>query len=74
MSFLPKLSRVRNLSSIIRISLRLIQLIAGLIASKTSDRLTAAEKQALAALQVAIEALLALLPAPGNDDNPATPE
>lgn len=74
MSFQPNLSRVRNLSSIIRFSLRLIQLIAGLIASKTSDRLTAAEKQALTALQIAIEALLALLPAPGDDDNPSTPD
>ena len=74
MTYQPFVSRVRNLSSIIRFSLRLIQLIAGLIASKTAERLTPAEKNALSALQVAIEALLALLPAPGSDDNPATPE
>ena len=72
MTYQPFSARVRNLSSIIRFSLRLIQLIAGLIASKTAERLTPAEKNALSALQVAIEALLALLPAPGSDDNPAT--
>lgn len=73
MTFQPATSRVRNLSSVIRFALKLIRLLAGLLASQTSNRLSQAERNALAALQIAIEALLALLPAPGEDDNPATP-
>lgn len=74
MTFQPVTARVRNLSSVIRFALKLIRLIAGLLASQTSNRLSQAERNALAALQVAIEALLALLPAPGEDSSPGTPE
>lgn len=66
--------RVRNLSSIIRFMLKLLRLAAGLLASRTSDKLTAQERNAIVALQLAIDALLALLPAPGEDDSPATVE
>ena len=68
------LGRVRNLSSIVRFMLKLLRLLAGLLASKTSDKLTQQERNAIVALQMAIEALLVLLPAPGNDDDPSTPE
>lgn len=66
--------RVRNLSSIIRFMLKLLRLAAGLLASRTSEKLTAQERNAIVALQLAIDALLALLPAPGEDDSPATVE
>lgn len=68
------LGRVRNLSSIVRFMLKLLRLLAGLLASKTADKLTPQERNAAVALQMAIEALLVLLPAPGSDDDPSTPE
>ena len=66
--------RVRNLSSVVRFMLKLLRLVAGLLASKTADKLTPQERNAVVALQMAIEALLILLPAPGNDDDPSTVE
>ena len=66
--------RVRNLSSIVRFMLKLLKLVSGLLASKTSERLTPAERNAVIALQMAIDALLILLPSPGDDDDPSTPE
>lgn len=72
MSF--SLGRVRNLSSVVRFMLKLLRLVSGLLASKTSDKLTAQERNAVVALQMAIEALLILLPAPGDDSDPSTPE
>ena len=68
------LGRVRNLSSVVRFMLKLLRLLAGLLASKTADKLTQQERNAVVALQMAIEALLVLLPAPGSDDDPSTPE
>lgn len=64
--------RVRNLSSIVRFMLKLLRLVSGLLASKTSDKLTPAERNAVIALQMAIDALLLLLPAPGDDSDPST--
>lgn len=64
--------RVRNLASIIRYGLKLLRLLAGALASSTSTKLTAQQRAALEALQLAIEALLVLLPAPGTDDSPET--
>lgn len=72
MTFNPNLSRVKNLASVVRFALKLIRLIAGLLASTTSDRLTAPERNAIVALQAAIDALLDLLPAPGVDSSPGT--
>ena len=66
--------RVRNLASVVRFMLKLLRLLAGLLASKTADKLTPQERNAVVALQMAIEALLVLLPAPGNDDDPSTVE
>lgn len=66
--------RVRNLSSVVRFMLKLLKLVSGLLASKTSDKLTAAERNAMIALQMAIDALLLLLPAPGDDNDPSTPQ
>ena len=66
--------RVRNLSSVVRFMLKLLKLASGLLASKTSEKLTPAERNAIVALQMAIDALLLLLPAPGNDDDPSTPQ
>lgn len=65
-------SRVRNLASILRFALKTLKLIAGLLASRSADKLTEQERSAIVAFQLAIEALLALLPAPGEDDSPAT--
>lgn len=67
-------ARVRNLASVVRFVLKVLRLVAGLLASRTSDRLTEQERNAIIALQLAIEALLVLLPAPGTDDSPATVE
>ena len=65
--------RVRNLASVVRFMLKLLRLVSGLLASKTSEKLTPAERNAAIALQMAIEALLVLLPAPGDDNDPSTP-
>ena len=64
--------RVRNLSSVVRFMLKLLKLVSGLLASKTSERLTPAERNAVIALQMAIDALLLLLPSPGDDSDPST--
>lgn len=72
--FLPSSARVKNLSSVLRFCLKLLQLIVGLLSSRTAERLTPSERAAIAALQTAIEAVLLILPAPGVDDNPATPD
>jgi hypothetical protein len=67
-------ARVRNLSSVIRLALKLVKLIAGLLASSTSARLSPQARAALEALAAALEALLATLPEPGSDNSPGTPE
>jgi hypothetical protein len=67
-------ARVRNLASIIRLTLKLARLIAGLLASSTSNRLSPTARAALEALAAAIDALLATLPEPGDDASPGTPE
>jgi hypothetical protein len=67
-------ARVRNLSSATRTIARLIRFLAGMIASSTFLKLTAAERAAVEALKAACDAVLALLPAPGTDNDPSTVE
>jgi pantothenate synthetase len=68
----PSSARVRNLSSIVRLSLKLVRLIAGLLASSTVVKLSPAARAAMEALAAALEALLATLPEPGDDNSPGT--
>lgn len=65
-------ARVYGLATIIRNSVKIVAVIGRTLASSTFFRLTPAERAAVEALLVAIQALLELLPAPGDDSDPGT--
>lgn len=65
-------ARVRNLSTTVRFLLKLVKLLSQMVASSTFFKLTPLERAAIIALQNAIDAVLSLLPAPGDDQDPTT--
>lgn len=64
--------KVANLANSVRFAARLLRTMLKLISARNYDKMTEAERAAVEGIIAALQILLVLLPAPGEDDNPAT--